>query len=398
VAPNAAPTSANLSISTTSREFVRIQPEIHDVNPQDIDGIALMIVRHPAAGRVLTDPENPRGFIYHPPENGVFSGTVAFQFALTDGTDVSQTYTAEITVNNPPQFTGIPEVIHCGTETNLSLNVEAIDADTPAEQLQFALHNAPHWLSIINNGDGSAVIGGVAPPTRDTWTVFAVQVTDPLSRATSQATLLLTFDPVVGGVLLTVVDGTGGGLFEAGTVLQISARSPEAGEQFAGWEGDVQYLDNAQSLTPTVTLPDHDITLRAVFVDPSAASGFSVWVASYGLADGQDGPSDTPAGDGISNLEKYAFGLIPTQVYNPGALFSMRIDAASGRMVLRYEKSKQATDVRIVPVWSASLADPVWNTTRIETARVGETDTHEIWEASMTMSDEACFMRFRFEL
>ncbi|MDD4443284.1 MAG: hypothetical protein PHX41_15415, partial [Kiritimatiellae bacterium] len=398
VAPNAAPTSANLSISTTSREFVRIQPEIHDVNPQDIDGIALMIVRHPAAGRVLIDPENPRGFIYHPPENGVFSGTVAFQFALTDGTDVSQTYTAEITVNNPPQFTGIPEVIHCGSGTNLSMIVQIGDADTPSEQLVFALHNAPPWLSIVNNGDGSAVISGVVPPTRETWTVFAVRVSDPLSRATSQATLLLTFDPAVGGVLLTVVDGTGGGLFEAGTVLQISARSPEAGEQFAGWEGDVQHLDDAQSLTPTVTLPDHDITLRAVFVDASAASGFSVWVASYGLADGQDGPADSPAGDGISNLEKYAFGLIPEQSYNPGSLFSMRIDAASGRIILRYEQSKRATDVRIIPIWSASLSEPVWNATSVETTRVGETDTHEIWEASKAMSEGSCFMRLRFEL
>jgi hypothetical protein len=228
--------------------------------------------------------------------------------------------------------------------------------------------------------------------------VFAVQVSDPLSRATSQATLLLTFDPAVGGVLLTVVNGTGGGLFEAGAVLQISARSPEAGEQFAGWEGDVQHLDNAQSLTPTVTLPDHDITLRAVFADPSATTGFGAWAESYNLAAGQDGPSDTPAGDGISNLEKYAFGLIPKQVYNPGALFSMRIDAASGRMVLRYEKSKQATDVRIVPVWSASLTDPVWSSAAIETSRLGETDTHEIWEASLPMSHEACFMRLRFDL
>jgi len=79
-------------------------------------------------------------------------------------------------------------------------------------------------------------------------------------------------------------------------------------------------------------------------------------------------------------------------------LFSMRIDAASGRIILRYEQSKRATDVRIIPIWSASLAEPVWNTASIETTRVGETDTHEIWEASKAMSDGACFMRLRFEL
>jgi alpha-tubulin suppressor-like RCC1 family protein len=398
VAPNAAPTSANLSISTTSTEFVRIQPEINDVNPQDIDGIGLVIRRYPVSGRVLIDPENPRGFIYHPPENGVFSGTVSFQFALSDGTAVSETYTVEITVNNPPRFVGIPDVIHCGSETNLSLNVQVSDADTPAALLAFALHNAPHWLSITNNGDGSAVISGAVPPTRATWQVFGVQVSDPLSRATSQATLLLTFDPAEGGVLLTVINGAGGGLFDAGAVQQISARDPKDGEVFAGWTGDVQFLVNPQSMTPTVTLPNHDITLTAVFNDVSVSSGFSGWAESHGLVSGQDGITDTPAGDGISNLEKYAFGLLPGQAYRPGSLFSMRIDAAAQRIILRYEKSKQADDVKITAVWSASLTDPAWSSTLIETAQIGETDTHEIWEASLPIADGPRYMRLLFEL
>jgi hypothetical protein len=76
----------------------------------------------------------------------------------------------------------------------------------------------------------------------------------------------------------------------------------------------------------------------------------------------------------------------------------MRIDAATGHIVLRYEKSKRATDVQIIPVWSESLVEPAWNSSPIQIVLLGETDTHEIWEASMTMSDEACFMRFRFEL
>lgn len=398
VAPNAAPTSSNMSLSTTSAEFVRIHPEINDVNPQDIDGVSALIKRYPEFGRLLIDPEDPRGFIYHPPDNGIFSGTVSFQFALTDGTAVSETYTVEITVNNPPRFIGIPDVIHCGSDSNLSVTVQVSDEDTPSAQLDFALHNAPHWLSIANQGDGTAVISGAVPPTRDTWQVFAVQVSDPLSQAASQATLLLTFDPAVGGVLLTVINGTGTGLFEAGNVLPISARTAQAGEQFAGWTGDVQFLDNPQSMTPTVTLPDHDITLTAVFNDISASSGFSDWADSYGLVPGQDGPTDNPAGDGISNLEKYALGLIPTQAYRPGSLFSMRIDAAAQRMILRYEKSKQATDVRITAVWSASLTDPTWSSTLIETAWVGETDTHEIWEASLPISDQTRYMSLRFEL
>ena len=398
VAPNAAPTSSNMSISTTSGEFVRIHPEINDANPQDIAGVGLMIQRHPAFGHVLIDPEDPRAFIYHPPENGVFSGTVSFQFALSSGADVSETYTVEITVNNPPRFVGIPEVIHCGSQTNLSLTVQAVDADTPANQLGFTLHNAPQWLSIANNGDGSAIISGVVPPTRDTCAVFAVQVSDPLSRASSQATLLLTFDPALDLVLLTVVDGSGGGFYAAGDGVSISARDPEEGERFAGWAGNVQYLDHVHSMTPTVTLPDHDITLRAIFVDDSATSGFSGWAASHGLSAGQDGPTDSPAGDGISNLEKYALGLIPTQAYRPGDLFDLRIDAATGHIVLRYEKSKRATDVQIIPVWSESLVEPAWNSSPIQIVLLGETDTHEILEASLPITEETGFLSLRFEL
>ncbi|MDD2600393.1 MAG: FG-GAP-like repeat-containing protein [Kiritimatiellae bacterium] len=398
VAPNAAPSSADISIATTSAEFVRIQPEINDLNPQDIGRIALMIKRHPAAGRVIINPQNRYGFIYHPPENKVFTGTVSFQFALTDGTAVSDTYTVEIIVNNPPRFVGIPDVIHCGSDTNLSVSVQVSDVDTPAAQLAFALTNAPSWLTIINNGDGTAVISGSVPPTRDTWQVFAVQVFDPLSLATSQATMLLTFDPAVGGVLLTVINGTGGGLFEEGAVLQLSARTPNPGERFAGWEGDIQFLNDAQSLTPTVTLPEHDITLTALFSPTSTSSGFSEWVKLHNLGSGQDGPSDTPAADGVSNLEKYALGLIPGQAYNPGSLYSMRIDSARQRMILRYEASKQATDVQITPIWSPSLTDPQWRTTSIEVTRVGETGTHEIWEASLSMAGKSGFMRLLFKL
>jgi alpha-tubulin suppressor-like RCC1 family protein len=398
VAPNAAPTSADVSVSTTSADFVRIQPGINDVNPQDLDGIGLIIQQYPVSGRVLIDPENPRGFIYHPPENGVFSGTVSFQFALTDGTDISKTYTVEITVNNPPRFINVPDVIDCGSESSLSLAVQVSDADTPPAQLAFGLYNAPQWLSIVNNGDGSATISGVVPPTRAIWQVFAVEVSDPLSQTTAQATLLLTFDPAEGGVLLSVINGTGTGLFETGAVVQISARDPADGEQFVGWNGDVQFLDNAQSTTPTVTLPDHDITLTAVFSDVSASSGFSDWADSYSLASGQDGLTDSPAGDGISNLEKYALGLVPGQAYRAGDLFSVRVDFAAQRIILRYEQSKQADDVQITAVWSPSLTDPVWGSTLIETSLVGETDTHEILEAALPIADETRYLRLQYRL
>lgn len=395
VAPNEAPTSADMSVSTTSDAFVRIRPEIHDVNPQDRNDIAMQLVRHPTHGRVLVDPADPHGFIYHPPENGIFSGTVAFQFMLTDGTAASGPYTVEIVVNNPPRFVGLPDVIPCGADTNVLLGIQVVDADTPAGQLAFTLHRAPHWMSISNRADGSAVILGAVPPTRDTWQVFAVQVADPLSRTTVQATLLLTFDPAQGGVLLTVIQGMGGGLFEAGAVRQISARDPATEERFAGWDGDIEYLDDAWSLTPIVTLPNRDITLTARFDVLYPPGGFTAWADTCGLAAGQNGPGDCPMGDGVSNLEKYALGWDPLAACDPGDVFHARLDG--NRIVIEYEKHKSAAGVSIAVIWCTTLNNPVWRTDLIHVTLDGETATHEQWTTSVPLpADAPLFVRLRF--
>ena len=99
------------------------------------------------------------------------------------------------------------------------------------------------------------------------------------------------------------------------------------------------------------------------------------------------------------NLEKYALGLNPKQSYPSGSVFSMRIDTTTKCMILRYEKSKLATDVRITPVWTPSLTDPEWRATSIEITQAGETETHQIWEASIPLlTAPQLFMRLKFTL
>ena len=98
-----------------------------------------------------------------------------------------------------------------------------------------------------------------------------------------------------------------------------------------------------------------------------------------------------------SNLEKYAYGLNPAQTYPPGSLFTMRIDSARQSLTLRYEKSKTAIDALITPIWTSSLTDPNWRNDLFTTTLVGETETHEIWEAAIPLSTTPQrFVRLRF--
>ncbi|OGV79556.1 MAG: hypothetical protein A3K19_02690 [Lentisphaerae bacterium RIFOXYB12_FULL_65_16] len=64
---------------------------------------------------------------------------------------------------------------------------------------------------------------------------------------------------------LTVVGGTGGGSYEFGEIVDVTAVSFPAGKVFATWTGDIGYLDAVASATTTVTMPGANITIAALF-------------------------------------------------------------------------------------------------------------------------------------
>lgn len=66
---------------------------------------------------------------------------------------------------------------------------------------------------------------------------------------------------------LSVVNGTGSGRYDAGMTVTITANSPAGGKEFDHWEGDVQYITDAQASTTTLTMPEKDITVTAVYKD-----------------------------------------------------------------------------------------------------------------------------------
>ena len=79
-------------------------------------------------------------------------------------------------------------------------------------------------------------------------------------------------DDIVWGAIsyaLTVVNGTGNGYYEPGATVTATADEAPGGQRFGHWEADGMTLTAAQSTAPTltITIPNNDVTLTAVYED-----------------------------------------------------------------------------------------------------------------------------------
>jgi len=66
---------------------------------------------------------------------------------------------------------------------------------------------------------------------------------------------------------LTVNSGTGDGLYEASTVVNVSADTPASGKQFDEWVGDTAGVASVGSPNTTVTMPSSDVEITATYED-----------------------------------------------------------------------------------------------------------------------------------
>jgi hypothetical protein len=69
---------------------------------------------------------------------------------------------------------------------------------------------------------------------------------------------------------LKVNNGRGSGRHVAGKVVTVTADAPPAGQEFAGWSGDIQILANPFLSTTTATMPSIDVTVSATYADVSS--------------------------------------------------------------------------------------------------------------------------------
>ncbi|WP_139786763.1 choice-of-anchor Q domain-containing protein, partial [Desulfamplus magnetovallimortis] len=66
---------------------------------------------------------------------------------------------------------------------------------------------------------------------------------------------------------LTVTDGTGSGEYEAGEVVSISANPAPEDMIFDGWTGDVSTISNPELANTTLTMPEGDISISAIYIE-----------------------------------------------------------------------------------------------------------------------------------
>jgi hypothetical protein len=135
--------------------------------------------------------------------------------------------------------------------------------------------------------------------------------------------------------------------------------------------------------------------LAVSVTDPPAADPFALWAAGQfnltELADpGISGPNATPAGDGLSNLLKYALGL-PAKTPSTSGI---TLAESNGVWHLTYRRPSNRPDLVYNVEISPDLEPGSWTTGGVTHQRVA-TGEMETWQGSCTPSagDEKMFLR-----
>ncbi|MBK5962583.1 hypothetical protein CCR95_00275 [Thiocystis minor] len=133
------------------------------------------------------------------------------------------------------------------------------------------------------------------PPTRNglvflIWSGQTTNVENPnlpktrLYMPASAVTVQAVYGPSQGDFVLSVTDGSGGGLHGHGELLAIRANPPSSGYAFDRWEGQTATLADPAASNTTLFMPAYDLSLRALYratgVPPStpiSVPTLSIW-------------------------------------------------------------------------------------------------------------------------
>ncbi|HEY5707423.1 MAG TPA: PA14 domain-containing protein [Terrimicrobiaceae bacterium] len=84
---------------------------------------------------------------------------------------------------------------------------------------------------------------------------------------------------------LTVTNGTGGGLYDPGERVPVSANAPPTGQRFAGWTKDKDILARPDLSTTTALMPSMDVEIVATYVaEITGALTREVWTGVPGVS------------------------------------------------------------------------------------------------------------------
>jgi VCBS repeat-containing protein len=161
-------------------------------NDSDPDHDPLTAIREagPSGGTLVLNANG--SFVYTPTLN--FNGVVTFTYHANDGIANSNTATVTITVtplNDAPAFTSTP-VISATEEAAYTYDVTATDVDNAVTDLAITAPTRPGWLTLADNGDGTATLTGTPTHTDIGDHPVVLQVSDGAATTTQPFTITVS--------------------------------------------------------------------------------------------------------------------------------------------------------------------------------------------------------------
>ncbi|MCD8483767.1 MAG: hypothetical protein LR015_14610 [Verrucomicrobia bacterium] len=164
--------------------------------------------------------------------------------------------------------------------------------------------------------------------------------------------------------------------------------------QFIGWNNGAMFFDDIAFMRDEVSL-----TLPSwLMAEQPPTSGFESWIAGFPeVPTHLRGELDSPAGDGIANLIKYAFGLDPLSI-DYSRMPEVKIE--SGELRLYYSVDLNATGLAVVPTFSKTLDSASWTPVEQQNIMHLGTDSNGIasFVATVIIEETPVFMRVEITL
>ncbi len=115
---------------------------------------------------------------------------------------------------------------------------------------------------------------------------------------------------------LIVNRGSGGGAFDPGTIVNITADEPQAQYVFEGWTGDVSHLADSTSSSTSLTMPEGVVTVTAVYRSTVGIDDKSAQQKSFNCYPNPAGSSFTIDLSEIGESEIEIYNLLGSKVYH----------------------------------------------------------------------------------
>ncbi|WP_270810237.1 leucine-rich repeat domain-containing protein [Hungatella effluvii] len=231
-------------------------------------------------------------------DNGyTFEKWTASGTTLTDDTSNPVTFTLDWNITVTPVYSGgipaptvtsveiTPKTASVQKGMTQQFGAAVTGTDSPAQTVTWTVTGGKAGTSISTSG----LLTVASDETAATLTVTATSTVDTTKSGT--ATVTVTSTPVT-KYILTVTNGTGGGSYEAGAVVSITAGPAPQGQIFDKWiSADGVSFGNAASATTTITMPAKAVTVAATYKDSPVAVSHTI-TASAGTG-GSISPSGT---------------------------------------------------------------------------------------------------------